>query len=96
MKKPPRALEQLFGGYLHQDYRAEFADLAAAVRAYAKQNPAELARALDELAQLSASARGKSLSAQLAKLGMAYDPGADGLTHEQLLVKIRELLERSR
>ena len=96
MSAPYPSLEQLFGGYLHQDYRAEHEDVASAVRAYAKDNPAEIAVALLELERLRKTLHGPKLAARLERMGLAYDPSAAGETHEQLLDRVQELLRQPR
>lgn len=64
-------LEQFFGGYFHQDWRAEFKDISAAAHAFVDGNADQVKPALAELHKLKAAHNGAALGAELEKLGSA-------------------------
>lgn len=69
-------LAQFFGGYFHQDWRAEFSDESAAVAAFLAGVPGgEALRAQRELARLLRSVRGEAGLAEVcAALGCEHLP----------------------
>lgn len=81
-------LEQLFGGYFHQDWRAEFKDVASAAKAFVKGNADQVKGASAELKKLAAAHKGAALAAELEKLGCA----AHGKAPDAFVAEVQKIL----
>ena len=89
------ALYQLFGGYFHEDWRAEHATPDAAVKAFADEAPPDaVAAARSELDRLQSAGFDDHALARLlhAGFGSDYVPSDDGITTSQWLANVRALL----
>lgn len=88
-------LDEIFGGYFHQDWQDDAPTAMGIVDRYLSEWPqAEVASAADELQALLASATEEELAGWLKALGSYYAPTADGLTCrnwlDQVLKKLRD------
>lgn len=74
MKRYP-ALEQLFGGYLHEDWAEDYADFLHAIDAFVENEPSYAPAAPSESARLLGEcATDEILEQRLDDLGLVYYP----------------------
>lgn len=89
------AAQQLLGGYLHQDWPDEFADVDAVIDAMIDGEPAEQRRAA--AAELRALVEAEPEDAALRDVlmneaGCFYDPVADGRTDREWITELADRL----
>jgi hypothetical protein len=84
-------LEQMLGGYFHQDWRAEFKDVAAAAKAFVQGNAEQVKPASEELKRLAAAHHGAALGAELEKLGCA----AHGKAPDSFVAEVQKVLSEA-
>jgi hypothetical protein len=85
-------LEELVGGYFHQDWRDDAPTAAAILERYLNEWPAEdAALALGELRALLRLADDKVEQA-VAAMGSYYNPVADGLSYRGWLTQMADRL----
>ena len=92
MKLKLDALEQLLGGYLHQDWGDEFTSDTAALHAINESEPEErIAAGIAEIDALMAAALPESelRTILVDQVGCYFDPGSEELTYEQWLGRVR-------
>ena len=92
-------LEQLAGGYFHEDYQLEFGKADEALLAFRDGFSAEFIHsAADELDVLLASRATESELDDLwiNQLGANYDPRDDGLTYREWFAHVRDLLTQAK
>jgi hypothetical protein len=96
MKQFP-ALEQLFGGHLHEDWADDYADFLQAVDAFVEYQPSFAPAAPGELAELLAECDSDAvLKRSLADLGLVYYPLADGWgTYRDWLLAVADRLDQA-
>ena len=81
-------LENLFGGWLHQDWKPEFGTVANAMAQYASsEGPAAVAEALAGLAELAKSDEA-ALPGVLEEMGCYVSPAALGMTAKAFLTEV--------
>jgi hypothetical protein len=88
-------LWDLFAGYLHQDWRIEYATVDDAIRSFvAEASPKTLEEARAELRTLlNRRFDDERLAKLLTKgLGSAYDPRVDGTSPSEWLVRVQGML----
>lgn len=88
-------LNQLIGGYFHQDFSYEYSSYREALEDYLRGNPQDdLRQAREEILQLLAMAESdQELGRAVAALGMSVSP-PDGVSLRQWLVDIAHAIER--
>jgi hypothetical protein len=91
-------LSQILGAYLHQDWADEFdsddSALRSAVGAEPKEKIAAARRAVDRL--LASQLTDTELRDELTdRLGCYFDPGSKGMTYQQWLARVSQLLSQS-
>jgi hypothetical protein len=75
------ALEQLFGGHLHEDWADDYADFREAIDDFLEGQPGQAPAAPGEIAQLLATCDSEeALEQALVDLGLVYYPPGDGWT----------------
>lgn len=88
-------LEDLLGGYFHEDWRQDAPDADAALALYAKAWPpahrAAVRGEIDAVLRLKDAALHKNLR----RMGCAYHPPADGLSARAWLERVRDRLGRA-
>ena len=92
------ALYQLFGGYLHQDWKLEYADWPLAIEAFRQDAPPHLREgAIIEIAQLVEAEFSEEELATLLypSLDCNFLPPARGLSNKEWLLQVAELLKKS-
>jgi len=89
------ALFQLFGGYFHEDWRADYTQPGAALAAFTAEAPPEAVReAAAELERLLGAGLDDAVLSRLLDAGFAcnYVPSRDGLTSTAWLGEVRAAL----
>ncbi|MGR3935505.1 contact-dependent growth inhibition system immunity protein [Streptomyces sp. BRA346] len=88
-------LNQLIGGYFHQDFSYEYSSYREALEDYLRGNPQDdLRQAREEIPQLLAMAESdRELRRAVAALGMGVSP-PDGVPLRQWLIDIAHVIER--
>ena len=102
-KRPYPQLFQMFGGYLHQDWDYEFIweedekpHFKAAVEAYKEDCKTEVIHtSIQELEELINKHHTNSELENIVsrKLGCAVDPEYFGLTYQQFLIEVLQILK---
>ena len=96
MKRYP-ALEQLFGGYLHEDWADDYADFAQAVDAFVEHQPDLAPAASGEIAQLLVECDSEAdLEQRLDDLGLVYyPPGLGWSSYRSWVLAVASRLEEA-